>query len=314
MYIWQYILQLCRWAAFGVLLGCTGLLWNIRPAQAQERVQERTQERTASSNRSKDSRYTPETLEIRPLDLSQWSAKDSLEGRAYNADHAFQNRLKNRPWRDVRTIPADSILHWSFDDFVRITNTYSAEVGIVPSESARNRAEQARERKPLSDTAKKIIERYSRQIVALTGWMNLVYPAGAEATNCYSPHFHDWHIELSASPRIQPPRAGDSTAIVCEITPRTERALYQAGVRLRQLSSVMRLGEPPFIQYFPTGSKPHKVRIIGVLLMDNSHNQPGEDIGAVIERQLPGGYHHPWRATAWEVHPIYSIEDLGTQE
>jgi hypothetical protein len=73
----------------------------------------------------------------------------------------------------------------------------------------------------------------------------------------------------------------------------------------------MNLGKSPNIVAHPTGTAPHKVRVTGCLLWDDQHNEPDKDIGATVARGGNGDYHHPWRATAWEIHPILKIEDLG---
>jgi hypothetical protein len=107
------------------------------------------------------------------------------------------------------------------------------------------------------------------------------------------------------------PHIGDPTAIICEVTPRTEAPLYKAGIRVRNLAAYMNLGKPPNIKAHATGSAPHKVRITGYLMWDDEHAVADKDIGPTIEKGGHGEYHHPWRATAWEIHPILKIEDLG---
>lgn len=240
------------------------------------------------------------TLELRNLDISQWDAKDRLDGIATNAAHAARNRQKNRSWRELP--PADSIQHYTFDDFVQTTRRLDSIVGIPAGKYPK-----------LAEAQEQALKSFEGQIVSVTGWMVLTYPAGAESTNNYSTTYRDWHIEIAPRPLDHYPRTGDPTAIVCEITPRTEAALYRSGVRLRQLAAFMRLGEPPNMKEFPTGSKPHQVRITGYLFRDNSHADEGEDIGVSIVRGGNGSYHHPWRATAWEVHPVLKIEDLGIE-
>jgi hypothetical protein len=37
------------------------------------------------------------------------------------------------------------------------------------------------------------------------------------------------------------------------------------------------------------------------------------DIGSHIGWFSGEGYHDPWRAAAWEIHPVLEIEDLGNE-
>jgi hypothetical protein len=59
------------------------------------------------------------------------------------------------------------------------------------------------------------------------------------------------------------------------------------------------------IQFKPTGGKAHKIRVTGYLMWDDDHNG-STDIGSTIQK-----FHHPWRSTDWEIHPVTKIEDLG---
>ena len=44
-------------------------------------------------------------------------------------------------------------------------------------------------------------------------------------------------------------------------------------------------------------------------MWDDDHNGKA-DIGHTIESRSKNGYHHPWRSTAWEIHPVIKIENL----
>ena len=52
--------------------------------------------------------------------------------------------------------------------------------------------------------------------------------------------FHDWHLEIFVNPSDHAPQVGDPTPIICEITPRTERAIYRDGVRIQSLTGFFR--------------------------------------------------------------------------
>jgi hypothetical protein len=52
------------------------------------------------------------------------------------------------------------------------------------------------------------------------------------------------------------------------------------------------------------------VRITGNLMWDDDHNGKA-DIGTRVQSFSPNGYFHPWRETAWEIHPITKIELAG---
>ena len=146
------------------------------------------------------------------------------------------------------------------------------------------------------------------------GWLVLAYQGIPEATNCRSKDFLDWHLELSAAPADHSVQIGDPTPIICEITPRTQALLFRSGIRIQNLAAFFRL---PDLSFTSTGSKPHKIRVTGFLMWDDEHNKADTDIGTTIEwfDVMAGkqGYHHPWRSTGWEIHPVVKIEDLGTE-
>jgi hypothetical protein len=143
-----------------------------------------------------------------------------------------------------------------------------------------------------------------KQIVSLTGWLNLGYAGPPETTNCGNATFHDWHLEISENPSDHTPQVGDPTPIICEITPRTERALYRDGVRIHSLTGFFRRQD---VSYQATGPKAQKVRVTGYLMWDDEHNCSA-DVGSTVGWFSNNGFHHPWRSTAWEVHPIIRIE------
>jgi hypothetical protein len=50
-----------------------------------------------------------------------------------------------------------------------------------------------------------------------------------------------------------------------------------------------------------------KIRVTGYLMWDDDHNGSA-DVGSTIEYFSSNGFHHPWRSTAWEIHPVINIE------
>ena len=99
-------------------------------------------------------------------------------------------------------------------------------------------------------------------------------------------------------------RVGDPTPIICEITPRIEQALYREGIRIQSLAGFFRLHDKRFQA---TGHKAQKIRVTGYLLWDDDHNGSA-DVGSTVEYFSKNGFHHPWRSTAWEIHPVMKIE------
>jgi hypothetical protein len=159
-------------------------------------------------------------------------------------------------------------------------------------------------RKEITFAQKKPLPNLENQLVELTGYLGVAYCGPPESTNCGSSDFHDWHLEIFAKPPTHPPAAGDPTAIICEITPRTQNAIYHANVHIQELTGFFR--DPSLIDQ-PTGHPARKVRITGYLLWDDEHNGSA-DIGESVREAGAGQLHHPWRETAWEVHPVIKIE------
>ena len=119
----------------------------------------------------------------------------------------------------------------------------------------------------------------------IVGYVHDVKPGGIETVNCRArdPRFRDTHIELVADPMD----ADGSRRVIVEVTPRWRALMAARGVdwSTRTLRR----------QYLGRW-----VRVTGWLLFDAEHANASENSAPGRERN--------WRATAWEVHPITSIE------
>jgi len=229
-----------------------------------------------------------EDTELRDLDVSHWSCLGKPAGIATQPDERERNLVKNRD--SVRVLPLN-VEQLDVASFLRKVAAYDATL-------------KATRRADLDQTRKKQLRGFENQIVSLTGWLGLAYSSGAETANCGDATFHDWHLEVFAKPMDHPPHVGDATPIICEVTPRTEKPLYDQGVRLHALTAFMRLLDNSFQ---PTKHPARKIRVTGYLMWDDLHNDP-EAVGPRVKLIGSDKLHHPWRATAWEVHPILRIE------
>ena len=239
-------------------------------------------------------RATAQLPELREVDIRNWDCASKLEGAARTLDGQERNRQKNRQPADLSGLKIPE-----FD-----TASFLARVAEYDRQIER------KHRRELSSAQKEKVSELEKQIISVTGWLVLAYQGVPETTNCRSHDFLDWHLELSPEPADHPAQVGDPTPIICEITPRTQALLYRSGVRIQKLAAFFRL---PELTFAATGSRPHKIRVTGYLLWDDEHNKENTDVGTHIGWFSNEGYHHPWRTTAWEIHPVIKIEDLGTQ-
>ena len=235
---------------------------------------------------------TGQDFELLDLDVKNWDCLAKLEGSAKTQDGKEPNRQKNRsPIELVGT----NIVSLDTTGFLARAADYERKIAL-------------KHRRTLTADQKQQLETLEKEIVSLTGWLVLAYRGVPESTNCRSEQIRDFHLELFAELADHPPQIGDPTPIICEITPRTERLLYRANVRIQNLAAFIRL---PDNSFKPSGGQAHKVRVTGYLMWDDDHNTSA-DVGGNIQWFSPNGYHHPWRSTAWEIHPVMKIEDLGT--
>ena len=205
-------------------------------------------------------------------------------------DEHERNLMKNREF--VRVLPLN-VEQLDVASFLRKVATFDAEL------NATHRAD-------LDAECKQQLLAFENHIVSLTGWLVLTYPCLAESTNCNDGTFHDWHLEVFSQPSDHPPQVGDLTPVVCEVTPRTEKQLYDRGVRLLSLAGFVRLSDN---SYRSTGHQPRKVRATGYLMWDDVHNG-AKEVGTKVTSVGTDKLHHPWRATAWEIHPVIKIDVL----
>jgi hypothetical protein len=233
--------------------------------------------------------HISEDRELKELDLTAWNCLNRPEGSGRSPDKAERNRLKNRVAVDLSGVAVKS-----FD-----TARFLQHVAAFDAETKGKR------RKDLSPEQKRRLEILQAPLVSLTAYVVLAYPGPTETTNCSSLDFHDWHLELFDEPADHPPQPGDPTPIICEITPRTQNAIYRDGVRIQELAAFFR---HPDVTYESTGHQARKVRLTGYLLWDDEHNDNTKDVGATIHSIARNRYHNPWRATAWEIHPVLKIE------
>jgi hypothetical protein len=232
----------------------------------------------------------PEDTELRDLDVTEWECVNQAGGTAQSEDGIERNRLKNRWPVDLSAFPVESL---DTAAFLKKVREYDSRL-------------QGERRGDLTAAQKDQLDSYENQIVSLTGWLMLAYAGPPETTNCGSAIFHDWHLEIFEQPGDHAPQLGDPTPIVCEITPRTERAIYRDGARIQSLTGFFRLKDA---SYRATGHKAQKIRVTGYLLWDDDHNGRA-DVGSTVGYFSTNGFHHPWRSTAWEIHPVMKIEAI----
>jgi hypothetical protein len=227
--------------------------------------------------------------ELKEIDLTSWNCVNRPQGSGKSPDTEERNRLKNRFAADLSKLAVTS-----FD-----TNSLLKHVADFDVET------KSKKRKDLSADQKRRLEILEAPLVSLTGYLVLAYPGPGESTNCGSVDFHDWHLEMFEQPSDHPPQPGDPTPIIVEITPRTQNAIYKDGIRVQELAAFFRRND---LTYESTGHPAQKVRVTGYLLWDDEHNDSTKDVGTTIRSIGRNLYHNPWRATAWEIHPVIKIE------
>jgi hypothetical protein len=231
-----------------------------------------------------------EDRELKEIDLNAWDCRDHPEGSAKTPDGIERNKLKNRSVIDL-----SSLKFPQFD-----TRSFLQKFAAFEKKTKGMR------RKDLRASLRPRLDPLEKKSVSFTGYLVLAYAGPPESTNCRNTDFHDWHLELFEKPHDHAPRIGDPTPIICEITPRTQNAIFRENIRMQALAGFIRA---PDLTIEPTGHAARKVRVTGYLLWDDEHNGSA-DVGKTIRSVGANKYHHPWRSTPWEIHPVLKIEAL----
>src|SRR5438067_4070376 len=231
-----------------------------------------------------------EDRELKEFDLAQWDCRDRPQGIAKTPDGAERNRLKNRSMSDLAGLNLRSM---DTAAFLQYGAAFDAQ-----TKSTR--------RKDLTAALRPQLDPREKEIASFDGYLVLAYAGPPESTNCGSMDFHDWHLELFEQPLDHAPRIGDPTPIICEITPRTQNAIFRDNIRMQALAGFIRA---PDLTIEPTGHAARKIRVTGYLLWDDEHHGAA-DVGTTIRTFGANKYHQPWRSTAWEIHPVIKLEAL----
>jgi hypothetical protein len=162
-----------------------------------------------------------EDVELRDLRLEAWNCSMKDEGTAQSQEARERNRMKNRWSVNLSNFAVESL---DTTSFLKKAREYDSRI-------------QGKRRSDLTAAQREELDADENQIVSLTGWLVLAYAGPPETTNCGDERFHDWHLEIFEKPSGHAPQVGDSTPIICEITPRTERIIYGDGVRLQSLAT-----------------------------------------------------------------------------
>jgi len=122
----------------------------------------------------------------------------------------------------------------------------------------------------------------------IIGYVSDVKRGGIEATNCHARDDadRDTHIELV----LDPMHSGRSLPMIVEVTPRWRYLMSQRG-----MDWSTRALRDRFLGRW--------VKVRGWMLFDIEHQHESENTA-------PGRAGN-WRATAWEIHPVTSIEVVG---
>jgi hypothetical protein len=124
-----------------------------------------------------------------------------------------------------------------------------------------------------------------KQGAEVIGYVSDVKVGGIESTNCraHAAEQRDTHIELVLDPMASSP----TQRVIVEVTPRWRAIMAAQGVdwSTRALRDSL-LGR--------------WIKVRGWMLFDVKHQNQSEN--------TPPGRERNWRATAWEIHPITSID------
>ncbi len=231
-----------------------------------------------------------EDRDLKELDLASWNCLNKLEGSARTPDSMERNRLKNRSAVDLSRVNIEQV---DIPGFLKLVGPFDAQT-------------KGKRRKDLNPEERKQLDLLEKKIVQVTGYLALAYVGPPETTNCASMDFHDWHLEITQDPPDHPPQVGDPTPIICEITPRTQNAIFHDNIRIQELAAFFRRTD---LTFESTGHKAGRIRLTGYLMWDDEHNGSA-DIGETIKKAAIGKFHNPWRSTAWEIHPVLKIEPV----
>lgn len=231
--------------------------------------------------------------ELRDLSISDWDCLNRLSGSTTKESIVERNEMKNRFPLDMSGMKVPEL---TWQAFLKLVRGYDSEL-------------QGSQRIDLTKDDRTKLLKLQGRVVSMIGWLVVAYPGPGETCNCGEADHHDWHMELFENPLDHAPDVGDPTGIVCEISPRTEQIVYESGIRIQAVAGYIR---QPDQTDESTGHPPHKVRITGYVLWDDEHNQE-KDVGETIQSRDDKKYYHPWRQTAWEIHPVFAIDDLGTE-
>jgi hypothetical protein len=228
--------------------------------------------------------------DLKEIDLTGWDCLNKPGGSAKTPDGVERNTLKNRSATDISNLKLPDL---DVVGFIKSLGQFDALTVHV-------------RRKDLGPAERQQLDPLEKEIVQVTGYLGVAYCGPPETTNCASVDFHDWHLEMFEKPIDHPPAIGDTTPIICEITPRTQNAIYADKVRIQELTAFFRRAD---LTYESTGHPARRIRIIGYRLWDDEHNGSA-DVGTTVKRMNPNKYHNPWRQTAWEIHPVIKILPL----
>jgi hypothetical protein len=245
---------------------------------------------TVVSAHAQGHRQISDDRDLKEIDLSSWDCLNKPGGSARTPDGIERNTLKNRSATDIAALKLQDL---DLPGFLRSVSRWDSTTG-------------RKRRKDLTGAERQELEPMEKKIVEVTGYLGVAYCGPPETTNCASTDFHDWHLEVFEKPPDHPPQIGDTTPIICEITPRTQNAIYADKIRIQELTAFFRNST---FDYESTGHPARKIRVIGYQLWDDEHNGTA-DVGTTVKRINPNKFHNPWRQTAWEIHPIIKIEAI----
>jgi hypothetical protein len=123
----------------------------------------------------------------------------------------------------------------------------------------------------------------------ITGYVISVSKGGIETCNCRAtdPFYMDTHIELLLDPKHQ----NKTSRVIVEVTPRIRKMMQN-----KQIDWTTEGLKKTILKKW--------IKVQGWLLFDEEHKPEAKNTNPTNAKD--------WRATAWEIHPLTSIEILSS--